>query len=313
MTVGQRNPAGDGPAEDATSPASHLHLAIEGQHPDAVAFQFERGRKRMPGAAAFSVAAHIAALSAIVLGVHYHTPATTPQAVTPLPSAPTIVWLGADGPGGGGGGGGNGAKAPARRVEMPGHDAMTVPVQKRPPLVLSVQATPHEEAPAPAIPQLDIDALTMARGLEPAVGTLDGVTGGTSRGPGNGPGAGDGRGRGIGADEGDGLDAGYGRNTGGRQYQPGNGVDDPEPVYTPSPLYTAAAMQARVEGTAVVECVVRVDGTVGDAHIVRSLDSRFGLDAEAVRAASKWRFVPARRRGQPVPVLVAIEVTFSLR
>jgi TonB family protein len=46
---------------------------------------------------------------------------------------------------------------------------------------------------------------------------------------------------------------------------------------------------------------------------VRSLDSSFGLDQEAVRAAKKWQFVPGKRLGQPVPVMVTIELTFTLR
>ena len=79
------------------------------------------------------------------------------------------------------------------------------------------------------------------------------------------------------------------------------------------PQYTADAMRAKVQGSGVVECVVLPDGTVGEAHIVKSLDSVFGLDQEALKAARRWRFVPGRRFGQPVPVLVTIELTFTLR
>jgi TonB family protein len=52
---------------------------------------------------------------------------------------------------------------------------------------------------------------------------------------------------------------------------------------------------------------------VGDCDVVRSLDSTFGLDQEAVKAARQWRFAPGRRQGQAVPVLVTIELTFTLR
>ena len=51
----------------------------------------------------------------------------------------------------------------------------------------------------------------------------------------------------------------------------------------------------------------------GRLQIVRSLDSSFGLDQEAIKAAKQWRFVPGKRLGQPVPVLVTIELTFTLR
>ena len=52
---------------------------------------------------------------------------------------------------------------------------------------------------------------------------------------------------------------------------------------------------------------------VGDVNITKSLDSTFGLDQEAIKAAKQWRFVPGRRFGQPVAVLVTIELTFTLR
>ena len=72
-------------------------------------------------------------------------------------------------------------------------------------------------------------------------------------------------------------------------------------------------MRAKVQGVVLVECVVMPDGTVSNAHIVKSLDSVFGLDQEAIKAARQWRFVPGKRFGQPVPVIVRIELTFTLR
>jgi hypothetical protein len=50
-----------------------------------------------------------------------------------------------------------------------------------------------------------------------------------------------------------------------------------------------------------------------DIHVVRSLDPTFGLDQKAVEAAGQWRFAPGTRLGEPVPVLVTIELTFTLR
>ncbi len=72
-------------------------------------------------------------------------------------------------------------------------------------------------------------------------------------------------------------------------------------------------MRAKMQGTVLLECVVLPDGTVGDTRIVKSLDQVFGLDEQAVKAAKKWRFVPGQRLGEPVPVLVTIELTFTLR
>jgi protein TonB len=79
------------------------------------------------------------------------------------------------------------------------------------------------------------------------------------------------------------------------------------------PRYTDDAMRLRIQGSVWVECVVLPDGTVGDLRVMRSLDSRFGLDDEAIAAAKKWRFRPGTLNGKPVPVVVSIELMFSLR
>lgn len=79
------------------------------------------------------------------------------------------------------------------------------------------------------------------------------------------------------------------------------------------PSYTADAMRARVQGSVWIECVVLPDGSVGDLRIMRSLDRRFGLDDEAIKAARRWRFRPGRMNGVPVPVVVTIELMFSVR
>jgi protein TonB len=100
---------------------------------------------------------------------------------------------------------------------------------------------------------------------------------------------------------------------GGGAYRPGNGVMNPKVLREVKPVYTAEAMRAKIQGTAIVECVVLPDGTVGDVQIVKSLDPTFGLDQEAVKAAKKWLFQPGTLKGQPVAVMVSIELTFTLR
>jgi protein TonB len=96
-------------------------------------------------------------------------------------------------------------------------------------------------------------------------------------------------------------------------YRPGSGVTLPRVLREVKPQYTSDAMRAKVQGTVLVQCVVKPDGSVGDVQVVRSLDSAFGLDLEAIKAARQWRFAPGTRLGEPVPVLVTIELTFTLR
>jgi TonB family protein len=259
-----------------------------------------------------SAVLHLTAVGLVLLGLHFEPPAK-PQDQPVVRQVPQgIVWLVSPGPGGGGGGGGNGMKAPPRRAELPGRDHMTVPAAKPKPVVIAPQVAANQQ-PVATIPQLAIDALTLAHGTEPVVGTLDGVPGSNSQGPGTGGGAGTGNGTGIGPGLGPGLGPGSGGGEGGGPNRGGSGTEDPKPIFQPKPEYTAEAMQAKIQGIALVECMVLTDGTVANPHIVRSLDSRFGLDQEALKCARKWRFIPARLRGQPVAMLVNIEVTFSLR
>ena len=79
------------------------------------------------------------------------------------------------------------------------------------------------------------------------------------------------------------------------------------------PQYTTEAMRAKIQGAVMVGATVQADGTVSDVRVVRSLDSVFGLDQAAIRAASQWQFRPASMNGQPVAMAITIELVFTLR
>ncbi len=55
------------------------------------------------------------------------------------------------------------------------------------------------------------------------------------------------------------------------------------------------------------------DGNVGDVKVVRSLDTTYGLDQQAVNAAKQWTFKPGTKDGKAVSVLVTIELRFTLK
>ena len=67
------------------------------------------------------------------------------------------------------------------------------------------------------------------------------------------------------------------------------------------------------QGVVLLSGVVLPDGSLTDIRIIRSLDRSFGLDSKAIEAARQWQFIPGTREGQPVPVLVNIELEFNLR
>ena len=73
------------------------------------------------------------------------------------------------------------------------------------------------------------------------------------------------------------------------------------------------AMRARAQGAIRVQCVVQTTGVCTNIRIVRSFNPPFGLDQEAIKAAGQWRFRPGTRRGQPVPVVVTMDIEFALR
>ena len=77
------------------------------------------------------------------------------------------------------------------------------------------------------------------------------------------------------------------------------------------PQYTRDAKDARIQGIVTLECVVETDGTVGDVKVTKSLEA--GLDQEAIKAVKQWRFEPGNKDGKPVPVLITLEMTFTLR
>jgi TonB family protein len=91
------------------------------------------------------------------------------------------------------------------------------------------------------------------------------------------------------------------------------GLIKPKLVKQVRPNYPTVARNASVAGDVELEAVVLPDGKVGEVRILKSLDTRFGLDEEAVRVAKLWQFDPARKDGFPVAVIVTIVVQFKLR
>jgi protein TonB len=96
-------------------------------------------------------------------------------------------------------------------------------------------------------------------------------------------------------------------------YQLTDGVSAPVPLDMPAPEYTPLAKRAKVQGAVRVRCVVRPTGLCTDVVVVRSLDTQFGLDMEAIRAVRGARFRPGTKSGNPVSTRIDMEVRFALR
>ena len=260
--------------------------------------------KRFGNAFSVSLVTHLI-LAALVLFVFTLPVVPAPDGQSNL-SLKDIVWIASPGPGGGGGGGGNKTPEPPRKAELPDKQKITVPVAK----------TPKLEAPEPPKQeqQIVVPAQAVASGVEQLPGAVTQmITPTISQGSGTNGGAGTGRGVGSGPGDGSGLGPGYGGGFGGGAYRPGNGVTQPRLLREVKPNYTAEAMRAKIQGVVWLEAVVLENGSVGQVRVIRSLDPTFGLDLEAERTVKKWVFAPGTRLGQPVPVLIEIEMSFTLR
>ncbi len=92
-------------------------------------------------------------------------------------------------------------------------------------------------------------------------------------------------------------------------YTVGSGVTAPTVILQPMPAYTDEARKASAEGVVAVQAIIRKDGSIGSAKVVRRLG--YGLDESAVRTILKdWKFKPGTLNGKPVDVPVNIEVVF---
>jgi len=301
------DPIRPGDRAPTAAPTGPVHLLED--RPPEVLFLFSQRESRVGGAVGASLITHAIVAFMAFLIVQYAPRATVMDDIPErLPS--DIVWLAEPGPGGGGGGGGNETPEPPRKVELPGRDAISVPVERPPEMVAP---DPVEEPPVE--PELNIPAQTLASAEMVLPGAIESahLAPTVSQGVGSGGGAGTGTGTGVGSGQGSGLGAGFGGGAGGGAYRPGSGVTVPRLVRDVKPQYTADAMRAKVQGTVLLECVVMPDGSVGDVQVVRSLDAVFGLDQEAIRAARQWRFMPGTLKGDPVPVIITIELSFTLR
>ena len=76
------------------------------------------------------------------------------------------------------------------------------------------------------------------------------------------------------------------------------------------PVYPEAARMARIEGIVIVEAVIGPTGDVVDAKVLRSLPF---LDEAALVAVRQWKYTPTLLSGVPVPVVMTVTVTFTLR
>lgn len=89
----------------------------------------------------------------------------------------------------------------------------------------------------------------------------------------------------------------------------GGQVKPPRAIFKPAPVYPLIAKDARVQGTVDIEAIIDAQGNVVQAH---AMDGPGLLIEAALKAVGQWKYEPTYLNGQPYPVDLVIQVTFSL-
>ena len=90
----------------------------------------------------------------------------------------------------------------------------------------------------------------------------------------------------------------------------GGAIEAPRRTHAVQAAYPAEALAQKVEGVSLIEVVIDCTGAVADAHVLRGVPM---LNDAALDAVRQWRYRPTLLNGAPVPVIMTVSVTFTLR
>ena len=87
-------------------------------------------------------------------------------------------------------------------------------------------------------------------------------------------------------------------------------VDElPSTIKKVKPIYPQVARAMNLAGQVIIQALVGPDGAIKDAFVVTGHPV---FRDDALEAIWQWQFKPARAKGQPIAVWVAIPIRFSL-
>ncbi len=90
----------------------------------------------------------------------------------------------------------------------------------------------------------------------------------------------------------------------------GGRVKEPRKLKAVPPVYPDAAINARIEGVVILECLISPQGRVSEVRVLRSVPL---LEDAAVDAVRQWVYTPTLMDGVPVPALMTVTVRFDLQ
>jgi TonB family protein len=82
----------------------------------------------------------------------------------------------------------------------------------------------------------------------------------------------------------------------------------PKPIQTPEPQYPERQRLQRLAGTATVLAIINEHGFPELIGTLSDLPNAF--DTESIATVAEWRFRPAMKDGNPVPIFVEVQVRF---
>ncbi len=86
-------------------------------------------------------------------------------------------------------------------------------------------------------------------------------------------------------------------------------LNGPVATQTSDPAYPIELMRKNVQGTVTLYAVIRADGTVGEVRVLDGVNDR--LDEYARAALIRWRFRPATKNGNAVPLEAVVRIPFK--
>ena len=138
--------------------------------------------------------------------------------------------------------------------------------------------------------------------LAPIGPPSNGQGSGSGIGPGAGGGVGPGKGPGYGPGEEEALRPGV--------FRVGGDVTQPVVISKVEPEYSEEARKAKWQGMVTITFEVNEQGVPQNLRVKQPLG--MGLDEKAIEAVLKWRFLPGRKKGQPVTVSAQVQINFRL-
>ena len=95
-----------------------------------------------------------------------------------------------------------------------------------------------------------------------------------------------------------------------KTYRVGGAIQEPKRLKHVEPVYSLLARKTRLEGIVILECTISTTGAVTQVKVLRGIPM---LDEAAVEAVKQWVYTPTLLDGVPIPVVMTVTVSFSLR